>query len=188
MKEQICLAIISLTLFCILVILIVCCSLMYEILIKDYEQKKLYFYNRYKDYIESTFYFQNFYMMQYEETIHHIQKQTWRLQQGSYIYGGLLPLKKITEYAPYIKNITSEIPHNFNRQQYQYKINTDTINNSNKNPQPKRTLNKVNSNSNLNASKNRYNNFEIKPRTREYATKTQVYSYNNGNASSGFCP
>ena len=52
MKEQICLAIISLTLFCILVILIVCCSLMYEILIKDYEQKKLYFYNRYKDNIE----------------------------------------------------------------------------------------------------------------------------------------
>ena len=83
-----------------------------------------------------------------------------------------------------IKNITSEIPHNFNRQQYQYKINTDTINNLNKNPQPKRTLNKVNSNSNLNASKNRYNNFEIKPRTREYATKTQVYSYNNGNYSS----
>ena len=108
MKEQICLAIISLTLFCILVILIVCCSLMYEILIKDYEQKKLYFYNRYKDYIESTFYFQNFYMMQYEETIHHIQKQTWRLQQASYIYGYLLPLKNIIEYAPYIKNITSE--------------------------------------------------------------------------------
>ena len=108
MKEQICLAIISLTLFCILVILIVCCSLMYEILIKDYEQKKLYFYNRYKDYIESTFYFQNFYMMQYEETIHHIQKQTWRLQQASYIYGYLLPLKNLIEYAPYIKNITSE--------------------------------------------------------------------------------
>ena len=47
MKEQICITIILLTLFCILVILIVCGSLMYEILNKDYEQKKLYFYKRY---------------------------------------------------------------------------------------------------------------------------------------------
>ena len=43
MKEQICITIIALTLFCICVILIVCCSLIYEILNKDYDQKKLYF-------------------------------------------------------------------------------------------------------------------------------------------------
>ena len=79
MKEQICITIIGLTLFCLCVILIVCCSLIYEILNKDYEQKKLYFYNRYKQYIESTFYLQSFYMMQYEEIIHRIQKQTMRI-------------------------------------------------------------------------------------------------------------
>ena len=66
MKEQICITIIALTLFCIGVILIVCCSLIYEILDKDYEQKKLYFYKRYKEYIESVFYLQSFYLMQYE--------------------------------------------------------------------------------------------------------------------------
>ena len=69
MKEQICITIIALTIFCIGVILIVCCSLMYEILMNDYEQKKLYFYQRYKEYIQSSFYFQNFYLMQYEENM-----------------------------------------------------------------------------------------------------------------------
>ena len=86
MKEQICITIIALTLFCICVILIVCCSLIYEILDKDYEQKKLYFYKRYKEYIESVFYFQSFYLMQYEEIIHRMQKQTWRMEQSISIY------------------------------------------------------------------------------------------------------
>ena len=58
-KEQICISIILLTLFCILVILIVCCSLLYEILNKDYEQKKIYFYKKYKQYMESSFYYQS---------------------------------------------------------------------------------------------------------------------------------
>ena len=109
MKEQICLAIIVLTLFCILVILIVCCSLMYEILNKDYEQKKAYFYNKYKDYIESTFYFQSFYIMQYEEIMHRMQKQISLIQQSvSNIYYGLMPLQ---DYSNYIINMTET--HNY---------------------------------------------------------------------------
>ena len=42
MKEQICLAIIFLTLFCISVILCIFGSLSYEILKADYNQKKLF--------------------------------------------------------------------------------------------------------------------------------------------------
>ena len=109
MKEQICITIIALTIFCIGVILIVCCSLMYEILMNDYEQKKLYFYQRYKEYIQSSFYFQNFYLMQYEEIIHRMQKQTWRIQQASSIYQSVRPIQN---YSPYIKNM-SEKYHNY---------------------------------------------------------------------------
>ena len=75
LKEQICIIIIGLNLFCILVILLICSSLAYEILKQDFEQKKLYFYDRYKDYIESCFYFQNFCLLQYEEIIHRMQQQ-----------------------------------------------------------------------------------------------------------------
>ena len=110
MKEQICITIIALTLFCIGVILIVCCSLIYEILDKDYEQKKLYFYKRYKEYIESTFYFQSFYMMQYEEIIHRMQKQIWRLQQSLSIYPNFKPIQY---YGDYIINMTNESSYNF---------------------------------------------------------------------------
>ena len=109
MKEQICITIIALTIFCIGVILIVCCSLMYEILMNDYEQKKLYFYQRYKEYIQSSFYFQNFYLMQYEEIIHRIQKQIWRIQQATSIYHNVMPIQN---YSPYIKNM-SETSHNY---------------------------------------------------------------------------
>ena len=75
LKEQICITIIALNLFCILVILLICCSLAYEILKNDFEQKKLYFYDKYKDYIESYFYFQNFCLLQYEEIIQRMNQQ-----------------------------------------------------------------------------------------------------------------
>ena len=109
MKEQICITIIALTIFCIGVILIVCCSLMYEILMNDYEQKKLYFYQRYKEYIQSSFYFQNFYLMQYEEIIHRMQKQIWRIQQATSIYKNVTPIQ---DYSPYIISM-SETSHNY---------------------------------------------------------------------------
>jgi hypothetical protein len=56
-KQQICITIISLTLFCVLVILSICGSLAYEIIKEDIKQKKLYFYENYQEYIESCFYF-----------------------------------------------------------------------------------------------------------------------------------
>ena len=74
-KIQICIAIVALNLFCLLVILSICGSLAYEILIEDIKQKKLYFYEKYKEYIESCFYFQNFCLLQYEEIIKRIQNQ-----------------------------------------------------------------------------------------------------------------
>ena len=86
MKEQICLVLISLTLFCILVILSICGSLAYEILKEDFRLKKLYFYEQYKEYIESCLLFQNFYLLQYEEIIKRIQKQIWEIQQTFSIY------------------------------------------------------------------------------------------------------
>ena len=75
-KEQICITIIFLNLFCILVILFICCSFTYEIIKEDYKQKKFYFYDKYKDYIESCFYFKNFCLLQYEEIIRRMQKQS----------------------------------------------------------------------------------------------------------------
>ena len=86
MKSQICITIIILTLFCILVILAICCSLVYEILKVDYIQKKKYFYNSYKDYLESCFYFKNFCLLQYEEIIRRMQKQSWKYHQTLYTY------------------------------------------------------------------------------------------------------
>ena len=112
-KEQILITIIALTFFCILSILIICCSLIYEILKKDYEQKKIYFYKRYKEYIESSFYFQNFYLMQYEEIIHRMQKQSWRIQQSVSIYRSSMPLQPLTDYLKYIKFMDDESLLNF---------------------------------------------------------------------------
>ncbi len=110
MKEQICITIILLTLFCILVILIVCGPLMYEILNKDYEQKKIFIYDKYKKYLESVFYFQSFYIMEYEEIIHRMQKEFWRIRQSVTIYETLSPLQ---DYSDYIINMTQE--HNFTK-------------------------------------------------------------------------
>ena len=110
MKEQICITIILLTLFCILVILIVCGSLMYEILNKDYEQKKIFIYDKYKKYLESVFYFQSFYIMEYEEIIHRMLKEFWRIRQSITIYQTLSPLQ---DYSDYIINMTQE--HNFTK-------------------------------------------------------------------------
>ena len=85
-KDQICLTIIFLTLFSVLVILCLSCSFSYEILNKDYKQKKLYFFDKYKDYLESCFFFQNYYLLQYEEMIKRIQKQIWSYLQTTTIF------------------------------------------------------------------------------------------------------
>ena len=77
-KEQIFITIIALTFFCVLVILGICCTLIYEFFKDDYKTKKLYFYNKYKDYIESCFYFHNFCFLRYEEILRRLQKQAWR--------------------------------------------------------------------------------------------------------------
>jgi hypothetical protein len=80
-KEQICITILCLNMFCILVILCICCSFTYEIIKEDYKDKKFYFYDKYKDYIESCFYFKNFCLLQYEEIIRRMQKQSWNYHQ-----------------------------------------------------------------------------------------------------------
>ena len=106
-KEQICISIILLTLFCILVILIVCCSLLYEILNKDYEQKKIYFYKKYKQYMESSFYYQSYHLMQYEDILHQIQKQIWNVQQSVVIYNTSKPIQNFSDYIINMTNISS---------------------------------------------------------------------------------
>ena len=106
-KEQICISIILLTLFCILVILIVCCSLLYEILNKDYEQKKIYFYKKYKQYMESSFYYQSYHLMQYEDILHQIQKQIWNVQQSVVIYNTSKPIQNFSDYIINMTNIAS---------------------------------------------------------------------------------
>jgi len=85
-KNQICITIITLNIFCLLVILTICGSLAYEILKEDFKQKKLYFYEKYKEYIESCFYFQNFCLLQYEEIIKRIQMQIRENIEASIIY------------------------------------------------------------------------------------------------------
>ena len=85
-KNQICIVIIVLNLFCILVILSIFGSLAYQILKEDFNQKRLYFYEKYKEYIESCFYFQNFCLLQYEELIKRIQLQMREILQVASIY------------------------------------------------------------------------------------------------------
>ena len=85
-KNQICISIIVLNLFCILVILSIFGSLAYQILKEDFKQKRLYFYEKYKEYIESCFYLQNFYLLQYEELIKRIQLQIKEILLVSNIY------------------------------------------------------------------------------------------------------
>ena len=110
MKEQICLTIIVLNLFCLLVILSICGSLSYEFLKEDYYQKKIYFFNKYKEYIDSCFYFQNFCLLQYEEIIKRMQKQSFEFYRILAYY----PITNLDNYAnkviiyedSYHKNIT----------------------------------------------------------------------------------
>ena len=93
MREQICLTIILLSLFSILVILCIIGSLAYEILKQDYNQKKIFIYDRYKEYIESSLLLQNFNLLQYEEIMKRIQKQIWAFYEMSDIYNMSLNYK-----------------------------------------------------------------------------------------------
>ena len=95
MKEQICLTIIVLNLFCLLVILSICGSLSYEFLKEDYYQKKIYFFNKYKEYIDSCFYFQNFCLFQYEEIIKRVQKQSFEFYKIFEFY----PITNLNNYT-----------------------------------------------------------------------------------------
>ena len=96
-KQQICITIISLTLFCILVILSIFGSLAYEIIKEDIKQKKLYFYENYQEYIESFFYFQSFYLLQYEEIIQRIHKQIWEYEKVINKYNQTVSKEKVHE-------------------------------------------------------------------------------------------
>ena len=106
-KNQICIAIIALNLFCLLAILSIFGSLAYEILKEDFKHKKLYFYEKYKDYFEGCFYFQNFCLLQYEEIIKRIQiqmRENLRLKDV-YLYVNNIDLDifnklKIIEFEP----------------------------------------------------------------------------------------
>ena len=75
----------------------------------------------------------------------------------------------------------SEIPH---QKGYKYKseteINENILNKTERNYEPKYTLHKKNSGENITGNKNRYN-FPVKPKLREYGTKTEIHSFNNKN-------
>ena len=103
MKEQICITIFVLDVFCALVLLSICGSLAHEILEEDYNQKKLYFYDKYKDYFESCFYFQNFCLLQYEEILKRTQKQMWDHLQVSAKY------KFISNFKNFSNNKISKV-------------------------------------------------------------------------------
>ena len=81
------------------------------------------------------------------------------------------------------RNNKSEIPH---QKGYKYKketeINENILNRTERNyqPEPKYTLHKKNSGENITGNKNRYN-FPVKPKLREYGTKTEIHSFNNKN-------
>ena len=120
MKEQICITIIVLNLFCVLVLLSICGSLAYEILQEDYNQKKLYFYDKYKEFIESCFYFQNFCILQYEEILKRTQKQMWDHLQVSSKYN----------FNSNFKNIANEKLSNIEISSY-YPINNSLLSSTN---------------------------------------------------------
>ena len=107
MREQICLTIIFLSLFSILVILCIIGPLAYEILKQDYNQKKIFIYDRYKEYIESSFFLQNFNLLQYEEIMKRIQKQIWAFYEMSDLYNISLNYKEQFLYEKVI-NFGSE--------------------------------------------------------------------------------
>ena len=83
MREQICIVIIILSFLSFFVILCLSCSFCYEVLIQDYMQKKIYFYERYKELIESSFFFQNFCVLQYVEIIKRMQMELFRYHHNS---------------------------------------------------------------------------------------------------------
>ena len=78
-----------------------------------------------------------------------------------------------------IRSNKSEIPH---QKGYKYKseteINDNILNKTERNYEPKYTLHKKNSGENITGNKNRYN-FPVKPKLREYGTKTEIHSFNN---------
>ena len=82
-KEQICICILFLNLFSLLVILSLTCSFCYEAMKEDYNQKKVYFFNKFQEIIEASFYFQNFCLLQYEEIIKRMQKQIYKFHRNS---------------------------------------------------------------------------------------------------------
>jgi len=86
MKEQIYIAILILTVYGLLTILLLTCSFCYEILKEDFKSKKLYFYDRYKDYIESCFFYHNFIILQYEELTKRMQSQIFNYHQKALFF------------------------------------------------------------------------------------------------------
>jgi len=86
LKQQVIIVIIVLTIYSVFVIVSFSCSFFYEVIKKDYNNKKLYFYDRYKDFIESCFFYHNFYLMQYEEIIKRMQRQTYSYHQKARYY------------------------------------------------------------------------------------------------------
>ena len=123
MREQICLAIILLTILCVLIIISLTASFCYEILKVDYDQKKLYFYDRYKEYIEATFFFQNFCLLQYEEIVKRMQKQIYKFQQNLNNYNIISNFDLDTES----ELIVTLEPQNKNYSQQEYDINSNFL-------------------------------------------------------------
>jgi len=93
LKTQIITVIVVLTIYSVIVILSFSCSFFYEVMKKDYQNKKLYFYDRYKDFIESCFFYHNFYLMQYEEIIKRMQRQVYSYHQKARFYNFTLNFK-----------------------------------------------------------------------------------------------
>ena len=113
MKEQICIGLLFLHIFCLVAILAICCSFAYQILMLNYKQKKLYFFDKYKDYLHSCYYFQNYYLLQYEELLRRFQKQAWKFHQVMTVYDDYNLFDNYQSVIiPYVdelhKNISSE--------------------------------------------------------------------------------
>ena len=112
-KEQIFITIVALTSFCVLVILGICCTLIYEFFKDDYKTKKLYFYNKYKDYIESCFYLHNFLFLRYEEILRKLQKQAWKYHQTLRSFNGFT---MFDNYSEVVINYNDSIHKNISKE------------------------------------------------------------------------
>ena len=129
MKEQICIAILILTIFSVIVVLSVACSFCYEILKADYNKKKRYFFDKYKEYIEISFYFQNFCLLQYEEIIKRVQIQMYKYHRNSssYNFTSNYDQRNISKYTPFFNStIHKDISEN-NEQLFVFCYNKSTI-------------------------------------------------------------